>query len=301
MFRAVAYDVDSREAASIFAGKFNENCYSDSEAVISMHYLLKKKPYRIRWLGNEMLIGFNLSQVTREEDLLGISVAFDKDDYVRNNPDWENQDYREKIDFIEENHSTWERLSPCEEAVNELRGQERKTVKYEGYLINHTRKEAIDLKNYFDQSKTLVWVDGEVKVLVVVDPIPVLTDEWGGSQMIFFEGVPTEATDKLAGTRVGDLFEIVEVLPEGYRVINCCFADVWGKAAYCRDTFGINEDGLILANKNGDLFKAVRPNIYGNRGASVYMKVETEENDRGIKIKYIPIPIEDGDEEMRES
>ena len=47
----------------------------------------------------------------------------------------------------------------------------------------------------------------------------------------------------------------------------------------------------------GQMFRAVRPNIYGKRGAPVHIKVETEENDRGIKIIYIPIPIENVDEE----
>ena len=107
MFCSIAYDIDSREAVSMCADKFHANCYSYSGNVISMHYTLKKKPYRVMWLGDRVLDGNYLNKVIQDIDLLGISVVFDKEDYVLNNSDWESGKYRQKIEFIEKNHSTW--------------------------------------------------------------------------------------------------------------------------------------------------------------------------------------------------
>ena len=290
IFWALAYDIEDREAVEMCADKFHANCYSYSGAVISMHYLLKKKPYRVMWLGDAMLDGYNLNEVSREEDLLGISITYNKDYYIENNPEWENQKYREKIEFIEENHSTWKEISVWDEAISELETQGRSTVNYEGYLINHTLKEAVDLANYFEQSKSHFLNKGRKSEIIAIDLIPVLTDMGSGSEMAYADGVPTNATENLASRWTGDLLEIVEALPEGYSMINCCFADVWKRAEYCRNTFGLNEDGLIIANKNGDLFEAVNFNLLGKRGVKNHIKVEIEKTDRGKKIKCIPVP-----------
>jgi hypothetical protein len=115
---------------------------------------------------------------------------------------------------------------------------------------------------------------------MTIDPIPVLTDTGGGAQMAYFNGVSAISTEKLAGSWCGDLLQIVDYLPEGFKIIGCCFADIWRRADYCYRIFGLNDEGLI---RDGDeLYEAVQLGFKGNRGKLYNVKVEMTED----KIKF---------------
>jgi hypothetical protein len=125
---------------------------------------------------------------------------------------------------------------------------------------------------------------------MAIDPIPVLTEignrRMGGPQMAYLQGVSAATTDDLAGTWTGDLLQIVDELPAGFEVIKCAFADIWNRADYCYQIFGLNDDGLI---KEGDgLYEAAPLSVMGTRGTARYIKVELTED----KINYSTVPIE---------
>jgi len=153
-------------------------------------------------------------------------------------------------------------------------------VKYENFLVNHTQKLAIDMADYFNHSRA-VDQSGED---CAIDLIPVLTETGGGSAMAFFDGITEETTEQLAGEWCGDLLQIVDKLPDGYTLINCCFAEFQSKLDYCYDNFGFNGDGFLLKNNNGDLFKAVMLNLCGKRGPVSRFKVKEIKD----SIKFIP-------------
>ena len=107
-----------------------------------------------------------------------------------------------------------------------------------------------------------------------IDLIPVLTETGGGAIMAFLDGVAEETTEQLVGGWCGDLLQIVDRLPDGYSLINCCFADMQSKVRYCYIKFGTNKNGFLLKNDNGDFCKVVGINIYGKRGHVSRVKVE---------------------------
>jgi hypothetical protein len=51
IFYATAYDIDAKTCCVMDADKFHANCYAHSDAVCSVHYLLRQKPYRVMWGG----------------------------------------------------------------------------------------------------------------------------------------------------------------------------------------------------------------------------------------------------------
>jgi hypothetical protein len=148
--------------------------------------------------------------------------------------------------------------------------------------LNHTKKLAVDLADYFLQSKysTKNGID------MTIDAIPVLTETGGGTPMAFSDGIPVETTEELAGTWCGDLLQITDDLPEGYTVINCCFAEIWSKAKDYYRKFGLNKDGYLLKNQDGELYEVVGLDFSFKRRTAKYMKVTIEDN----KIKYCTAP-----------
>jgi hypothetical protein len=120
-----------------------------------------------------------------------------------------------------------------------------------------------------------------------IDLIPVLTETGGGAIMAFLDGIVEETTDQLAGEWCGDLLQIVDKLPDGYSLVNCCFADAQSKVKYCYLMFGSNKDGFLLKNTNGDFCKVVGINIYGESGYVTRLKIK-ETNDT---IEFIPVDL----------
>ena len=283
IFNACAYDIDAKICCVIDADKFHANCYSYSGAVCSMHYLLRQKPYRIMWGGGYVVIDDNIANFTRTEDLLGISTYEDYEDFERNNEDLESKSYYDKIKFIDDNSALWSHIDVWNEANEYFDWENTRSVKYDGYLLNHTQKLAIDLADYHRQSK-YTSQQGDV---MAIDAIPVLTETGGGTAMALFEGVSNDSTEELAESWCGDLMQIIGELPEGYELINCCFAEIWSQCQSCYRLFGVDEKGLVLKDASGNRYEGSALNIYGKRGKSNYIKVEEMED----RIKYVSVTV----------
>ncbi|MCL2322371.1 MAG: hypothetical protein FWC47_09730 [Oscillospiraceae bacterium] len=280
IFWACAYDIENKKCFVKDADKFHANCFSCSGTVVSIHYLLRQKPYHIMWGGGYIVIHDYLKHVSRTEVLLGISTYEDYEDFERNNEDLKEKSYYDKVKFIDENNKLWEKLHVLDEALIYFDWENTRSVKYSGYLINHTKKLAVDLTDYYEQSRFL----SDNGIDMCIDAVPVLTETGGGTEMALFDGVCTDSTEELSRSWCGDLLQIVPDLPTDFEVINCCFAEIWCKAEYCYKKFGVNEKGLLLKNESGELYKAAPLGILGDRGLPSHIKVELTKD----KIRYIP-------------
>ena len=280
IFHACAYDIETRTCCAIDADKFHANCYSFSGAVLSMHYLLRQKPYHIMWGGGYVVIDDNLKDISSTEILLGISTYEDYESFEYNNEDIQSKSYYDRVKFIDDNGKLWNRIYVWDDAERYFDWNKTHSALYCGYLINHSQKLAVDLADYHQRSKFLN-KEGES---MAIDAVPVLTETGGGAQMAYFDGVSYDSTEKLAGKWCGDLLQIVDELPDGYEVIDCCFADVWQRAKYCCRTFGTNKSGYILSGDDSSMYKAAPLDIFGERGLPCYIKVEETQDE----IKYVP-------------
>jgi hypothetical protein len=189
----------------------------------------------------------------------------------------------DKVKIIGDNEKTWKKLDVWEDAEKYFDWDNTHSVKYEGYLVNHTQKTAIDLADYHKKSK----FSSEEGLEMAIDALPVLTETGDGSPMVLYDGLSADSTEKLAGKWCGDLLQIVDDLPEGYQLINCCFAQFWERAKYCHRTFDVNEDGYIIKDSEGNLFEGVDINLVGKRCRSYIVKIELNFAER--KTRYIPV------------
>jgi hypothetical protein len=236
------------------------------------------------WGGAYVAIDDNLENFSRIEDLLGIST-YDKFKYFENA---KRKSYYDKIKFVRDNYNSWNHINVWDEAMEyfyagNIDSVEYSSVEYSGYLVNHTQKLAIDLADYYEQSK---YYDRDFYIECSIDAVPVLTETGDGARMAFFDGVSVDSTEELAGTWCGDLLQIVDDLPEEYKLINCCFAEIWSRASYCYHTFGINKDELVLSDDKGTCYKCGFFNISGKRIHVSYIKAEKIE--KGIRYTSAP-------------
>jgi hypothetical protein len=130
-----------------------------------------------------------------------------------------------------------------------------------------------NLADYYAQSASL-----SSNIEYAIDVIPPLTETGGGLEMALFDGLSTDTTEQLRKTWRSDLLQIVDDLPSEYKVIACCFAEVWGRARYCKNKFGLNGENFILADNNGKKFEAVRFSLRVERGRPSYIKVIVDED-----------------------
>ena len=284
IFHATAYEKETKTCCVLDADKFHANCYSYSGVVKSIHYLLRQKAYSVMWGGGYVVIDDALEDITDESVLLGISTYEDYESYEMSIDDLPSKSYYEKVKTIDKNNKSWNRINVWDDAVKFFDGTK---AMYSGFLVNHTQKLAVNLADFYEQSKSIrQFRDGDVEM--AIDAIPVLTETGGGSAMAFFDGISADTTENLAETWCGNSLQITDDLPEGYNIINCCFADIWCRADYLYQTFGSNADGFILRNNDGELYASTRLNFHGNRGSLCNIKVEKTED----KIRYIPVKIE---------
>jgi len=174
-------------------------------------------------------------------------------------------------------------MNALEESAKYFDWDNTHSVRYEGFLVNHTQRKAVDLADYNERSKSFI----SIKTVYTIDAVPVLTETGGGTEMALFNGVSIDSTEKLAGNWCGDLLQIVAELPEGYEIINCCFAESFNRAQYCYITFGVNEQGYLLNDGKDRLYEAAALNLSGERGVTSNLKVEKTDS----KIRYIPVPV----------
>jgi len=276
IFHACAYDIETKTRCVYDADKFHANCYAHSGAVFSIHYLLRNKPYHIMWGGNYVAIenniaGQNIADISRTEVLLGISTYMDYEDFFRDDENIPDEKIGDKAKFIGENNKLWKSIDVWDEAQRYFDWEHSHSVKYCGYLVNHTKNLAVNLADYQEQSKFL----GEDGQVMAIDLIPVLTETGGGTQMALFNGISIDSTEQLAGEWCGDLLQIVDDLPLNYKVINCCFAEVWNRTVYCYYTFGLDEQDFVIKDSSGKRIEVTDLSIFGKRGPPCYIKAES--------------------------
>ena len=272
MFQACAYDIKLKTCCVTYAGKFHEECYSFCPATLSMHLLLRLKPWRIMWGGNHVGVFDNLVYFTREEDIIGLSTYLH---YSGIEKGWKNiriDEYRYKIKMMEEHSAQWKKFCVREQAMNYFNGKEMRSAKYEGYLLNHTKSLAVDLSDYHKCSKYLDDDNNEI----VIDPIPALTETGEGTPLALFDGFSTDTTEKLAWTWCGDMLQILDVLPDGYQIIDCCFAPFKERAKYCYTMYGVNKNGYVIKDSSGNLFEAAVWTSFGSERKEEVYNVKLE-------------------------
>jgi len=282
MFYMTLYDPKTRKCYSENSDKFHANCYSYSIDIRITHYLLRQKPYHVMWCGDYVLYDGILEDFSKVQ-LLGISVTKDLDDFENN----EFSANSKEVKFIDENHKTWDKINISMDEINRFFDFDKTTsVKYDGFLINHSKKKAIDLKEYYE--KSLLYT--KEKECYLVDLIPPLTETGAGmnsgTQMALFDGCSAEVTTNLVGGWCGDLLEIVDQSPKDYEIIECCFAPIWERVEYCKKEFGLDEENFVLRNENKERFEAVKLSFYMTKGNPFYVKYVCDYN----KIYYRGIP-----------
>jgi len=230
------------------------------------------------WGGGYVMLWDNLKKFNRTEDLLGISTYIDR--FIVETDDKDKED-RDKLKFITENSKKWKKIDVWDKANKYFDWNNTYSVRYTGFLLNHTKKLAIDLADYHQQSK----YTNQKGIYMSIDVIPVLTETGEGTHMAFLDGITIDTTETLACTWCGDLLQIVEEIPEDYQLINCCFAEIWSKAKCCYRKFGTNENGFVLKDAEGNLFEAVDLDFYEKRHSPDYIKTEVLKD----KVKFTTV------------
>jgi hypothetical protein len=213
------------------------------------------------WGGDYVDIDDFLAEELSEDMLLGISTYMGRED-IENNSESNQQDdenYRKNVEFVIKNTAPWQRINVWDEAEEFFDYEHTHSVRYEGFLVNRTKKLAVDLGDYYKKSLSMT-KNGD---LYVIDPIPGLTETGGGLSMALFEGMTPATTENLDGEWCGDLLQIVNDLPDGYERIDCCFANIWGRTQFCYKEYGVDKEGFLL-EQQGKRFLCCRLNPFGN-------------------------------------
>jgi hypothetical protein len=285
MFNACVYDTKKRICSVIDADKFHASCYSYSDAVAETHYLLRQKAYHVMWGGSYIVVLDFLSQELSKDMLLGISTYTDRE-YIEDNKksnQEDDEDYRNNVKFIIENAASWQWINAWDEAQDFFDYENTQSVSYEGFLVNRTKKQAVNLHNYYKKSLSMT-KSGD---LYAIDPIPVLTETGGGLSMALFDGMTSSTTEKLNTEWCGDLLQIVKNLPDGYKRINCCFADAWGRARFCHREYGVDEKGFLLEQR-GKRFLCCSLDLDEKRSLDSFVKVKISAN----TVNFSTVPID---------
>ena len=153
------------------------------------------------------------------------------------------------------------------------------SVKYNGYLLNHTKKLAVELGDYFFRSA----FNFRENIIAAIDAIPALTETGGGTAMALFDGVAADSTEELAETWCGDLLQIVDQLPSDYERIHCCFSEMWSRADFCYHSFGVDASDYVLGDKDGKRYECAQLNSKGGRKLTRQVKIEMNEG----KVRYV--------------
>jgi hypothetical protein len=267
------------------ADKFRANSDSRSAAVFMTHYLLRQKPYRVMWGGDYVVLNDSLEQFDRDEELLGLSTYLSYESFKWNISDLQEKPYLDKVKFIEENCSHWERLNVLKDAIAYFSHGMTASVDYSGFLINHDKQVAVNLKNYYNSSK---FFDNHGN-LIAVDLIPVLTETGGGLHMAMLEGISAETTENLFTQWCGDLMQISDNVPAGYEIITCCFAEIWSRAEYCYTIFGTDSEDFVI-DRDKERYKVVGLALASNNHR-VLRYVKVKKFDNGLLLQAEPVTV----------
>ncbi|MHC6203983.1 hypothetical protein ACYULU_12415 [Breznakiellaceae bacterium SP9] len=273
IFYASAYDIEEKTCCVMEADKFHANCYSYSGAVLSIHYLLRQKPYRVMWGGNYVMEREGILDFSTPESLYGLSTFMEFEEREEDD-EKHSKEYRDTMKIISEHGKQWKRIWVWDEALAYFDWKATHSVSYSGWVLNHTKKCAVDLAAYYAQSCYI----GQQGIAAAIDLVPVLTETGGGTIMALFDGIALDSTEDLARTWCGDLLQIVDSLPDGYAVLNCCFAAVENRLQYCYKTFGVNEAAQVLADKAGRVYEGAALAIWGERGPASSFRVDVRDD-----------------------
>ncbi|MDR1870614.1 MAG: hypothetical protein LBS60_01590 [Deltaproteobacteria bacterium] len=288
IFYATIYDIEDMTCFSTCVEKFHANCYSFSGAVVYAHYLLRQKPFRVMWFGQSVLSEYDgLNDFSETSDLLGISAYVQNDDFLLDNVETPNEDSRAKLQFIRENSQRWRSINIINKEIEyfnfenfnyeNLNYDKKRSVLYSGFLLNHTKKLAINLTDYLQRSSSMFGPKGDI--FGAIDLIPVLTETGGGADMAFLDGISWDTTEDLAEQWRGDSLQIVDEPPTDYQIIKCCFANIWGRAIACRSLYGVDSFNYILGDKNGNRYECAKlSHIYYERGPRRQVRVKIADN-----------------------
>ena len=232
--------------------------------------------------GDYVFVDENLSKFSRKEDLFGISTYVHNDDVKFYDDVFKDKSFYDKFVFVRDNVNQWNEIDVWDEAIKYFDWDNTRSVKYSGYLINHDKKQAIDLADYHEKSK---YSNEDGSYILAIDLLPVLTETGDGSLMALYDVISADTTEELIGAWCGDFLQIIDEIPPDYKIVKCCFAEAKNRSKYCYKKFGFNEDGYLLNDGSGKLFEAAMLNICGQRGPSRYIKEEKIEN--GIRFNLV--------------
>ncbi|MDR1870926.1 MAG: hypothetical protein LBS60_03190 [Deltaproteobacteria bacterium] len=283
IFYATIYDIKDMTRFSMCVDKFHANCYSYSGAVVYAHYLLRQKPYRVMWFSPCALQEGGLNDFSEKSDLLGVSASIQYDDFLPD-IDVSDKNSRKKLLFIRKNRKRWRSIKIRNKAMEYFNYDKNRSVLYSGFLLNHTKKLAINLSDYLQRSLSMFGRD----FLGAIDLIPVLTDTCGGSAMAFFDGISWDTTEELSAEWRGDLLQIVDEPPANFKIINCCFASIWDRANACRSVYGVDSFNYILGDKNGNRYECAKLNLCFERGPRRQVKIEFKEKGILFTAEIVP-------------
>jgi hypothetical protein len=252
------------------------------------------------WCSRVVLYDFRTRKL-KDDILLGISTHIGRDDLeeyfeacvkedIENNSESNQKhgkNYRNNAEFVIKNAASWQRMKVWDEAKEFFDYEHTKSVRYEGFLVNHTQKLAVDLGDYYKKSLSMT----ENRILYAIDPIPALTETGGGINMALLDGMKSATTEKLAEEWCGDLLQIVNDLPDGYKCIDCCFADLWGRTRFCYTEYGVDEADFLL-DQQGKRFVCCTLNLFGKRSLDGFMKVKL--SDGTVHFSTLPVDQVDG-------
>ena len=238
-----------------------------------------------------------------EEFLLGISAfsgSLSEKDIAYFKEDIEDEATLSKIDFIAEKSKQWTKLDVWKKANSEHEhhasnnlGCDKYSFHYDGYLLNHSKHLAVDLKDYFELSEFRL--EGSDKFTrVAIDPIPALTETGEGLPMALFNGTSITTTYHLGGSWCGDLLEIKDEMPSGYKLIDCCFVGIWERAKFLYYQFGLDSEDYITSDEKGTRYEAfpfgLAQLLHGKPPkVKVHVKRERSEDGDGYDLKTVLI------------
>jgi hypothetical protein len=236
-------------------GKMPEIVYN---SFYPAHHVLCEKPYRVAYVGYEAIY-------ENEKEIEDGGDETKKLFTVMHNAYLCEDNAEEYMRNLRDGDSALATTAAKLLSMRRFRGATKELYKERGYIVNHTKKVAIDLADYYKGS--------EIGKEAVIDPLPILTGTGCGAQMVFFDGASANTTYELFNAWCWDILQITSALPAGYDIIPCYFApmyvDILGDA-YKRN--GCDENGYLLNDKK----KAYSVIMFTVRGDAYRCSVSVE-------------------------
>jgi hypothetical protein len=249
-------------------GKLPELVYS---LFFCAHHYLREKPYHVAYVGAEALESWRYGDSDEEEQRLRLFTCMYNAFRIGSSAPAPEEYLKELSESDPVLSETAKLLLSC----RHLDKPARAVFRYDGYLVNHTKKVAIDLADYHRRA-----------MLPCVDPLPILTETGNGALMLFYDGATIDTTHELIGQWCWDVLQICDNLPTDYEVIPCCFSPL--DSGIVHDVHrknGCDEQGYVL-DDNGERYRVIRFTLRG-RAVACFVKAEESVTDDGRRcVEY---------------